>query len=94
MGCHLALGWPLPTHVLDLYAEFRNLTNGRSTPCGSSLLGALSYFGLDVMDAVEKEDMRDLAMRGGPYTQEERSALLNYCERDVEALFRLLAEMS
>src|SRR5690348_9863374 len=28
MGCHLALGWPLPVNLLDLYVEFRNLTNG------------------------------------------------------------------
>ena len=26
LGCHLALGWPLPDNVLDLYVEFRNLT--------------------------------------------------------------------
>lgn len=25
-GCHLALGWPLPARVLDLFAEFRNST--------------------------------------------------------------------
>ena len=25
LGCHLALGWPLPARVLDLYAEFRNV---------------------------------------------------------------------
>jgi hypothetical protein len=45
------------------------------------------------MDAIEKEDMRDLALRGGLHTAEERSALLNYCEKDVEALCRLLTEM-
>lgn len=28
MGCHRALGWPMPTNVLDLYAEFRVQTNG------------------------------------------------------------------
>ena len=28
LGCFLALGWPLPMHVLDLYAEFRVATNG------------------------------------------------------------------
>ncbi|NLY28689.1 MAG: site-specific integrase [Alcaligenaceae bacterium] len=32
MGCHLALGWPLPANVLDLYAEFRVQTNGRVLP--------------------------------------------------------------
>src|SRR4029453_15658134 len=25
--CHIALGWDLPCHVLDLFAEFRNYTN-------------------------------------------------------------------
>ncbi len=29
LGCHLALGWPTPTRVLDLYVEFRRHTNGR-----------------------------------------------------------------
>ena len=26
--CHLALGWTLPEHALDLYVEYRNLLNG------------------------------------------------------------------
>jgi DNA polymerase-1 len=26
IGCHLSLSWPVPVRVLDLYAEFRNLT--------------------------------------------------------------------
>ena len=30
IGCHLALGWNAPVRVLDLYTEFRNLTNGLS----------------------------------------------------------------
>src|SRR6266446_4451690 len=46
-GCHLSLGWRLPYHVLDLYAEFRCLTNGKMLPCGKGLLGALTYFGID-----------------------------------------------
>src|SRR5262249_739647 len=28
LGCHLALGWPRPANVLDLFAEFRTMTNG------------------------------------------------------------------
>lgn len=93
MGCHLALGWPLPERVLDLYAEFRVATNGRSTPCGSGLLGALVFHGLQSMEIVEKEEMRTLAMRGGPYSAEERRSLLDYCEADVDALARLLPRM-
>ena len=93
LGCHLALGWPTPERVLDLYIEFRALTNGFPTPFGRGLLGALAWFGLDAMDAVEKESMRELATRGGPWTPEERVALLAYCQSDVESLARLLPVM-
>jgi len=93
MGCHLALGWPLPAHLLDLFTEFRVLTNGLTTPCGAGLLGALAWFDLPAAEAVEKETMRALALRGGPYTPDEREALLDYCESDVVALERLLPRM-
>jgi hypothetical protein len=93
IACHLALEWLPPQRVLDLYVEFRNLTNGNPPPCGVALLGALTYFGLDAMSAVEKDSMRELAMRGGPWTAEERRALLDYCEGDVIALDRLLPLM-
>lgn len=93
IGCHLALKWPLPIHVLDLYTEFRRATNGRDTPCGSGLLGALAYYGLDSLSAVEKTSMRELAIRGGPWSDDERSGLLDYCETDVVALERLMTAM-
>ena len=93
LGCHLALGWVLPQNVLDLFVEFRNLTNGLTLPCGSGLLGALAWFGLPAIEAAEKDSMRKLAMRGGPWTAEERRALLRYCESDVLALARLLPSM-
>lgn len=93
VGCHLALGWPVPARILDLYAEFRCLTNGLPTPNGWGLLGALLWFGLNAMSAVEKQSMRDLAMCGGPFTPEERVALLDYCESDVLSLARLLPVM-
>ncbi|MGO8902392.1 MAG: DNA polymerase I, partial [Isosphaeraceae bacterium] len=40
LGCHLALEWELPERVLDLYVEFRRLTNGLDPYCGNGLLGA------------------------------------------------------
>ncbi len=79
--------------MIDLYCEFRNLTNGLATPCGSGLLGALAWFGLDAIDAAEKDELRELAMRGGPYTQAERVALLDYCQTDVDSLNRLLPKI-
>jgi hypothetical protein len=78
---------------LDLYAEFRNRVNGLSPPNGFGLLGALTYHGLDAMDVTEKEAMRELAIRGGPWTEAEREALLDYCQSDVLALARLLPVM-
>jgi DNA polymerase-1 len=62
-------------------------------PCGNGLLGALAYFGLGGMDAVEKEEMRNLAIRGGPWSPEEKIALINYCEADVVALGSLFERM-
>jgi hypothetical protein len=93
IGCHLALGWEVPRCVLDLFTEFRNVTNGMELPCGRGLLGALAFFGLDSISAAEKDTMRDLALRGGPWTPGEKQALLDYCESDVEALSRLLPKL-
>lgn len=93
-GCFLQLGWTLPECVLDLYAEFRNTTNGLSTPCGRGLLGALTAFGLSAIEAAQKESMRALALRGGPYCESERTALLDYCQADVDALGRLVPRMA
>jgi len=93
MSCFIALGWPLPCCVLDLYVEFRNMNNGRLTIAGNSLLGAMLHFGLDTIGATEKTEMRDLALRGGHYTESEKSALIDYCESDVLALEKLLQKM-
>ena len=46
LGCHLALGWPMPARILDLHAEFRCLTSGLDVPGGYDLAGALAHFGL------------------------------------------------
>jgi hypothetical protein len=94
LNCYLALGWPFPTRQIDLFTEFKCLTSGLSVPYGYGLLGALAAYGLDGgMAALEKADMRQLAIRGGPYTEAERSALLIYCQSDVEALGRLFIAM-
>ena len=90
---HLALGWPLPTNVLDLFVEFRCRTNGKSLPSGNGLLGALVYFGLSGIAYAEKEVMRELAIRGGPFSPRERHELVDYCQGDVEALTGLLPHL-
>ncbi len=92
-GCFLSLGWPMPRRILDLFCEFRHLTNGQDTVSGNGLLGAMAHFGLGGIAVAEKVEMRELALRGGPYTEAEQSALLDYCETDVVALTKLLPAM-
>jgi len=94
LNCHLALKWPLPVYVLDLCIEFKNLTNGLNLPAGRGLLGAMSYFRLDSLSVLEKDEMRQLALRGGPWTAEEKESLLTYCESDVKALALLFERMA
>jgi hypothetical protein len=94
LGCYRVLGWPMPERILDLFTEFRAHTNGLDTPAGKGLLGALAYFGLDAMGATEKDEMRALVLRGGPWSADERAAILDYCAGDVDALVRLLAAMA
>jgi hypothetical protein len=93
LGCFRTLGWPMPARILDLFTEFRDRTNGLTTPAGAGLLGALTYFGLDTIGADEKSEMRALVMGGGPWSTDDRSAILDYCESDVVALARLLPAM-
>jgi hypothetical protein len=93
----LSLGWQLPEHTLDLFAEYRCLTNGQTkfdgSPVDTSLIAALAHFGLDSMTVVEKQSVIDLIHRGHPYTEEEQRTILDYCSEDVEALEMLLPAM-
>ncbi len=106
ISCHLSLGWPIPSRVIDLYAEYRWLMNGLQrvvtdehkqdeTNSRFSLLAAMRHFGLQsaAIDAQHKEQMRHLAMRGGTYTDQEQKELLDYNETDVVALEKLLPKM-
>jgi|HubBroStandDraft_6_1064221.scaffolds.fasta_scaffold11280_6 DNA polymerase-1 len=98
-SCFLSLGWKLPTHILDLYAEFRNEISGRTPPEGCKcydprLIGAMDYYGLDRISAAEKKEMQERIGRGHPFTAEEREAILHYCESDVACLEKLLPAMA
>jgi DNA polymerase-1 len=90
--CHLSLGWKLPAVVLDLYVEFRRITNGRTVPAGKGLLGALTYYEICGIDPSEKKEMIALILRGG-WTATERRAILEYCRSDVVALRALFPAM-
>ncbi len=92
IGCILALGWPVPARIVDLCAEFKNLTSGLVLPHGRGQLGALVYHGLEGIGAEEKAEMQKLAA-SGVVPEEKREALLDYCESDVDALARLWPAM-
>jgi DNA polymerase I len=85
LGCFKALNLPAPPYVLDLFTEFRARTNGRNIPNGASLLGALTYFGIDGIDAAEKQDLRLRILSGGPYSNEDMNAYVAYCATDTLA---------
>ncbi len=83
----------MPERILDLYTEHRARFNGIAAPAGNSLLGALAANGIESIDALEKEEMRELVLRGGPWTSSERTSILDYCQTDVDAVERLLPAM-
>jgi DNA polymerase-1 len=93
LGCYRVLGWSMPERVLDLFAEFRNRTNGLPTPSGRGLLGALTYYGLDASGATEKKEMQEAIGTGTWHGRYSSEAILDYCESDVVATKRLLQAM-
>lgn len=92
-SCFDALAWPHPKRVIDLFAEFRRVTNGAGAQFGSGLIGALLHFGLPSIGCEDKADMRTLIMSGGPWNETDRAAILAYCESDVDALIRLFPKL-
>ena len=79
--------------MLDLSAEFRRITNGRTVPAGKGLLGAMAYYGLDSIGAKEKDATRELILKGKPYTPEDKTKILKYAASDVDAMVPLLPRM-
>ena len=80
----------MPARVFDTCVEFRNLTNvalpkayhkpnGEPGRQPAGLLDALDYFRIrDVhgYTITEKTELRDLAIRGAPFTEQEKRDLL------------------
>jgi len=93
LDCFHELGWTPPANVLDLFAEFRYLTNGLRLAHGSGLLGALLHFNLPSISGEQKDAMRDLVLTGGPWNESQQMEILDYCETDVVALAMLLSAM-
>jgi DNA polymerase I len=94
LGCFRALNWSTPPRILDLFCEFRNLTNGLPTVAGASLLGALAHFGLDGIGTTEKKDLQEAIGADTWRGQFTKSDVLSYCAGDVAALERLFTAMA
>ncbi len=93
IGCHYSLGFDIPPYILDLYAEFRTLTNGAKLPCGKSLIGAGIYFGLSGDGAANKETTRDIILQNSFYNPQQKKKILDYCQDDVEYTTELFWRM-
>lgn len=93
MQSFLTLSWPRPENLIDLFPEFRLLTKGKNPTHGNGLVGALRYFSLDGFVPAQKDEMRQIILSGGPWSQAQRAEILDYCQADVDALEPLLAEM-
>ena len=88
------LGWDPPVYVIDTYVEGRRLTNGlpgrkdgkkpgegQQRRCG--LLNLAARYGISSMSDAQKDAGRELAMRGGPWTEAERREMMDYCLEDA-----------
>ena len=95
MSCYLALAWQLPKHTIDIFVEYRLLTNSidRDNRYASSLLAAAAHFKIPHVESEVKDRIRALAMRGGPWTEDEKRSLIDYCRSDVRPLASLFEKL-
>ena len=92
-SCFLSLGWNLPVNTLDLYVEYRLLKCGMGGEKAFGLVAALEHFRLTHFKPHEKDQWRELAIRGGPFSAGEQKGLLDYCQQDVDATSSLAKTM-
>ena len=77
MSCFLALGWPFPCNVLDLYVETiaehqRPRRSSGHRKDGPACYAALELHGLPAPPIDTKTDMRRLILeKNGNYTEDE-----------------------
>jgi DNA polymerase I len=93
MGCHIVLDYPIPLYIVDLYSEFKNITNGRYTAHGHNIIGACFMYGIKDTDAILKKTMRTRIIAGPPYNDDEKEKIMDYCMKDVEMTIKLFDAM-
>ena len=95
-NCFLSLGWDLPVRIIDLYAEYRLITNGaagHTLRARYGLIAAAEAFGISAMETNYKTDMRELILSGGPWSAEQQNDIVEYCARDVGTTSNLFVQM-
>lgn len=93
-SCILALGWPWPTHTLDLLPCYQMIRNRfQSSIPHPSLIEAAAYFDITAMDKITKEKWRSLALGSKTLTEREMEHLTQYCSKDVCITAQLLEKM-
>ena len=90
LGCFLALGWPMPARILDLFAEFRVATNGARPARAARACSARCAVARPrrAWPPTRRREMRALAHAGRTLHRRRAAALLAYCAADVDALAR------
>lgn len=91
IGCNLVLGWGIPNQIIDLFTEHRNLTNGLEIK--NSLIDACEYWEAETGSVSYKKDMREIIIRGPPYSEEEQKEIITYCYEDVRLTASLYKKM-
>ncbi len=91
--CWAQLGWPEPGGWICTYVEERVLACGEKLEGGFKLLGCCARRGVATIGAEEKSFMRDLILSGGPYSDDDRENILDYCESDVVVTARLFEQI-
>jgi hypothetical protein len=96
----IAMGWPAPLNVVDPRVGWMRIDNGgdQFKPGGKekkgySLLDAARTFHVPAIPDSVKKYWRDIAIRGGPFTEEEKTGLIRYCRSDVDCTVRVLLEL-
>lgn len=90
---YLSLGWPLPHMVLDLYAEFKCLTNERRKEFRNGFYDALDMYGISHLDRLVKKAAQLEIAQGPPWKADRIEGYVKYCATDVIALEQLFYKM-
>lgn len=63
-------------------------------PGTNGLLGALDHYRMaTATDQARKDEMRQLCIDGGPFSEEQKAEVMAYCDEDARALADLLAAL-